>query len=79
MIPQIQENEPEKREYTIFTKREKEVIAMIADGLSTKVIAQKCFLSSETVSTHRKNIIRKIKASNAVEAVARAFRMGLIS
>lgn len=42
-----------------LTDREAEVIQLIADGISTKQIADRLFLSTRTVETHRKNIYRK--------------------
>ncbi len=52
-IPQLEE-EPE------LTKREQSILREIALGLSNKEIAEKLFISTHTVITHRKNIIRKL-------------------
>ena len=51
-----------KNNYRIFaclTKREKTIITMVANGKSSKQIAQELFISIHTVHTHRKNIIQK--------------------
>lgn len=44
----------------MFTSRENEIIRLIAQGLPTRVIADRLCLSKETIKSHRKNIIRKI-------------------
>lgn len=43
-----------------LTKREKEVISLLAKGLSNKDVAEKLFLSPHTVNAHRKNIMKKL-------------------
>ena len=47
-----------------LTRREVEIIRFISHGLSTKEIADKLFLSEFTISTHRKNILRKLDTKN---------------
>lgn len=47
-----------------LTRREVEIIRFISHGLSTKEIAEKLFLSEFTISTHRKNIFRKLDTKN---------------
>lgn len=44
-----------------LTKREKEIVKLVVQGNSTKQISERLFLSAHTVSTHRKNIIRKLE------------------
>lgn len=55
-----------------FSEREKEIIHLIAAGVSDKAIAEKLFLSFHTIRTHRKNIARKLGFSlkNAAELVS---------
>ena len=53
----------------ILTRREKEVIELIANGLTNNEIAQKLFISSTTVDTHRKNLLAKFDAKNSAELV----------
>jgi DNA-binding CsgD family transcriptional regulator len=48
----------------MFTKREIEIICLIARGLKSQVLADKLFVSSETVKSHRKNIRRKVYEIN---------------
>jgi len=61
-----------------FTKRELEVIRLLAKGLSTDDISKELSISIETVFTHRKNILRKSKARNTSELVADCIRKGYI-
>lgn len=61
-----------------LTKREKEILIFIAQGLTDKEIAEKIFLSSLTVITHRKNILSKLNLKNKVELTRFAMDSGLI-
>lgn len=53
----------------VLSGREKEVLALIAEGLSTKEIAHKLFLSERTVSNHRSRMLQKCDVNNTVELV----------
>jgi DNA-binding NarL/FixJ family response regulator len=52
-----------------LTKREKEILTLVASGLSNPDIAQKLFLSLDTVKTHRKNLMRKLDINNTAALV----------
>ena len=56
--------------------REKEVIKLIAEGLTTKQIADKLFLSKFTVESHRQNILLKLGLKNSAELVKYALKRG---
>jgi DNA-binding NarL/FixJ family response regulator len=60
-----------------LTTREKEVLALIAAGNSSKEIAKKLFLSVSTVETHRANLMAKIGARNIAQLIQYALREGL--
>lgn len=60
-----------------LTKREKEIIRLISDGLSNAEISEKLFISPKTVDSHRTNIMRKLDIHNAVGLVRFAFQNGL--
>ncbi len=62
-----------------LTPREKEVLTLLAEGLSTKLIAEKLFVSEYTVSNHRANLLQKLSAHNTAELVRKAIEMRLIS
>ncbi len=61
-----------------LTKREVEIVKLIANELTTNEIAEKLFISTLTVETHRKNIISKLKVKNAAGLVRFAFENGLV-
>jgi DNA-binding NarL/FixJ family response regulator len=62
-----------------LSAREREIIGLLADGLTGEEVAARLFLSSETVKTHIRNATTKLEARNRVHAIAIALRDGLIS
>ena len=66
-------------EFGQLTDREVEILQLIADGLTKKQIASKLGLSNSTVSTHAVHIFEKLSVQNAPAAVAKAFRIGVLS
>jgi DNA-binding NarL/FixJ family response regulator len=64
---------------TELSKRELEVLALLAAGKSTKKIADELFISVKTVETHRGNILDKLGLSNIAELVKYAIKNKLIS
>ena len=52
-----------------LTRRENEVFRFLAKGCTRRQIAKKLFISEETVKMHVKNIYKKIKAKNKIEAL----------
>ena len=63
---------------TGMSKREFEVLELIAAGLSNQEIAEKLFVSPSTVKTHVSNVLAKLDASRRTEAVARAKELRLL-
>ena len=61
-----------------LTERELELLHLLAGGLSNKIIAEKLFISENTVKYHIKNILQKFGVQNRTEAVAMAIRQGLL-
>jgi len=61
-----------------LTAREKEIIAFIAQGLTSKEIAAKLHISCATVETHRTNLMTKLGVRNVAGLVPYAFRTGLV-
>ena len=61
-----------------FTDREREVLALLARGLSNKAIGQKLFISETTAKFHVGNIMRKLDVSRRAEAVYEASKLGVI-
>ena len=72
-----QQQEGDKSD-NILTQTETEIVKAIAQGKTTKEIAAERFSSVHTVTTHRKNIFRKLGINTAHEAVKYALRAGLI-
>lgn len=70
---------PESQWPSNLTTREVDIIRLIVKGHSTSVIAGELNLSPHTISTHRKNIIRKLKIKSPVELVAQAYNLGLVT
>ncbi|NGM60284.1 helix-turn-helix transcriptional regulator [Sphingobacterium sp. SGG-5] len=66
------------RRFAELTKREKEIITLLANGKSTREIAEQLFISDHTVSTHRKNIIRKIDCKSFAALLKFALAFDLI-
>ncbi|WP_312077222.1 response regulator transcription factor [Chryseobacterium sp.] len=61
-----------------LTKRETEILVLICDGLSSKDIAEKLFISINTVETHRKKILTKLNVKNSVGIVKYALENNII-
>lgn len=61
-----------------LTKREKEVISMLAQGASNKEIADKLFVRDVTIKTHLNAIFKKLKVTNRTQAVLLAIQLGII-
>lgn len=62
-----------------LTNREKEIVQLIADGLSNKEVADKLFISIRTVETHRKNLMGKLHLRNTAEIIKYAINAGIVS
>jgi DNA-binding NarL/FixJ family response regulator len=61
-----------------LTKRELEVLRLIAEGLEQTEIARQLVISPKTVSTHTQNIFRKLGVRNRAQAVAAAYQLELL-
>ena len=61
-----------------LSKREHQVLQLIADGLENQAIADVLYVSVETVRTHVKSILRKLSSRDRTHAVAVAFRSGVL-
>ena len=62
----------------IISKREEEVLQLVADGLSTSEVAAKLYISIKTVKNHLASIYEKLDSRDRTQAVLRAVRMGII-
>lgn len=62
----------------LITRREKEVLQLIADGLTNAEISAKLFISTPTVNTHRKSLLEKFEVKNTAALISKAVKTGLI-
>lgn len=65
--------------YIPLSKREKEILQLIADGNPNKTIAEMLNISEHTVRNHITNIFQKLKSSDRTEAAVKALRQGIIN
>jgi DNA-binding NarL/FixJ family response regulator len=61
-----------------FSRREKEVLQLLAAGNSSREISRKLFITEKTVESHRKNLVQKANVKNTVELISYASMRGLI-
>ena len=61
-----------------LTKREKQILQLVKDGLLSKEISDKLSISVHTVNTHRQRFLEKLGANNSMEAVVFASKLGLL-
>jgi DNA-binding NarL/FixJ family response regulator len=62
----------------VITRREKEILTLIAEGLTNPEIAEKLFVSSSTIDSHRKNLLAKLNVKNTASLVKLAMEAKLI-
>jgi DNA-binding NarL/FixJ family response regulator len=62
----------------ILTPREREILQLLADGMSNADVAAKLFISQETVKSHVRHILAKLEADTRTQAVAIALREAMI-
>lgn len=77
-VRQVQEKGISDR-YELLTEREREILQLIAEGKTSREIAELLNLSTSTVDTHRGHIMEKLDLHNPYEVVLYAVRKGLIS
>ena len=62
----------------VLTEREREVLALVAEGLTNREIGSRLFISAKTASVHLSNLMVKLNVSSRTEAVTVAQRRGLL-
>ena len=67
-----------KGELPVLSRREKEILNLIAEGYTNPQIAEKIFLSSFTVDSHRKNLLAKLQVKNTASLIKLAVERKLI-
>jgi two-component system, NarL family, response regulator DegU len=78
MLDELRRLERPTDDERVITKREEEVLQLIADGCSTPEVAAKLFISQKTVKNHLASIYQKLDARDRTQAVLAAVRMGII-
>jgi NarL family two-component system response regulator LiaR len=61
-----------------LTEREREILQLLAEGMRNDGIAKQLYISPQTVQTHVRNILGKLRVHSKLEAVAFAVRHGAI-
>jgi DNA-binding NarL/FixJ family response regulator len=72
-----EEADPEAGKIASLTPREREVIALVSEGLKNKLIGERLFISETTVTHHLSSIFSKLEVSDRLELIIYAFRHGL--
>lgn len=67
-----------ENEAPTLTKREKEIMKLLAEGKTSNEIASELFLSAYTVDTHRKNLLTKFEVNNTALLISRATKYGIV-
>ena len=75
VVDSLRKTEPHQ---LLITRREKEVLQLIAEGLTNAEISEKLFISIPTVNTHRKSLLEKLDVKNTAMLIGKAIKMGLI-
>lgn len=61
-----------------ISKREFEVLTLLSQGLSNQEIADKLFLSTNTIKTHTSNLFEKLEVQNRLQAIIKAKKIGIL-
>jgi len=64
--------------YELLTPREREILYLVAQGMTNSEIASKLYISRRTVETHRANLMRKLGLKNQAELIRFAIRRGIL-
>jgi DNA-binding NarL/FixJ family response regulator len=70
---------PSGADSTLLTPREREVLGLVAEGLSNRLIAERLGISEHTVKFHVGSLVEKIGADTRTDAVTRAVRRGMLA
>jgi len=62
-------NQPPDDQTVLLSKQEREIVRLVSEGLLSKEIAEKLYISKTTVDTHRRNIHRKLKTTTSAEII----------
>lgn len=74
----INQDERPSKTMNELTDREKQLMQMLSNGYTSDDLAERLNLSHNTINSHRKNILKKLKTVNIAEAIAYCFRNKII-
>ncbi len=74
----LDDSDSDDDKYKQLSEREKEIFLLLAEGISTREIGEKLFISVKTVGTHKQNILEKLELKNNSDIVKYALKKGLI-
>lgn len=75
----VQETTAKSVQVPFLTRREKEVLGLISEGMTNNEIAERLFVSPATVKTHRENLLMKFEVANTAALIKLAAQQGLLS
>ena len=78
MLDEVRRLDSPREEPRVVTRREEEVLQLIADGCSTPEVAEQLYISQKTVKNHLASIYQKLDARDRTQAVLQAVRMGIV-
>jgi DNA-binding NarL/FixJ family response regulator len=78
IIQQLQGHGLSQKEIPVLTRREKEILQLLSEGMTSNEIAGKLFLSNYTVDTHRKNMLQKFNVHNTQSLMNVVRELGII-
>lgn len=76
--PSLEQTVADEADLNLLTSREKEILCLVAQGLSNREIAEQLFVSRYTVESHIKHIYRKLAVTKRTKAVSTARSMGIL-
>ncbi len=79
ILQQMQNLDMAPGQMPAITRREREILELLAEGLTSHEIASKLFLSNYTVDTHRKNMLQKFNVHNTQALLNTVRKLGIIS
>lgn len=79
MLAEVRRQDGQSEAERVITKREEEVLQLIADGCSTPEVAERLYISQKTVKNHLASIYQKLDARDRTQAVLQAVRMGIVT
>lgn len=79
LLENIKNKTEENKNLQLLSEREKEILNLIAQGNDNQIIGRKLFISANTVLTHRRNIMKKLKVKSTPQLLIKGAKQGIIS